>query len=99
MGDLQDQVSWFQSNSDLLKIKLKKCFDQNLCPDNEENIKMCQQLTKASEISHLLNNHAKKCKYLCLQQSENDAEEDKIDEHNRTFKNLRFECNRCHAHF
>ena len=78
--DLQDQVSWFQSNSDLLKIKLKKCFDQNLCPDNEENIKMCQQLTKASEISHLLNNHAKKCKYLCQQQSENDAEEDNIDE-------------------
>lgn len=79
--DLQEQVSWFQSNSDLLKTKLKKCFDQNLCPDNEENIKMCQQLTKASEISHLLSNHAKKCKYLCLQQSENDAEvEDNIDE-------------------
>ena len=83
-ADLQEQVSWFQANSDLIQTKLQKCFEQNLRPDNEENIKMCQQLTKASEISHLLKNHAQKCKYLSLQKPESEKSEgdgdDNIDE-------------------
>ena len=80
-SDLEAQIQWFESNCDLVQNKLKKCFEQNISPNSEENIKFCQQMTQVSEISHLLNNHAQKCKYLVDQNSnEEDVTEENIDE-------------------
>jgi len=77
--DLESQIQWFESNCELVQNKLKKCFDQNISPNSEENIKICQQMTQISEISHLLNNHAQKCKYL-VDQNSNEEIEGNIDE-------------------